>query len=81
MRHRKISRKADSAKAKFENSQSEHLTLLNVYNSWLDNQCSEEWATENFIQQKELLKALDIREQLVNIMMGQNVPSAQYTRT
>jgi hypothetical protein len=32
-----------------------------VYNAWIDHEMSEDWARANFVHQKELEKAFDIR--------------------
>ena len=54
--------------------QGDHLTLLNVFEEWKRNEMSVEWSQQNFIQQKHLERALDIRNQLLNIMNTHGVP-------
>jgi ATP-dependent RNA helicase DHX8/PRP22 len=59
---------ADQKKAKFHDPHGDHLTLLNVYNSWKQNKFSNPWCFENFIQPRSLRRARDVRDQLVKIM-------------
>lgn len=56
---------ADSARARFTvKDGGDHLTLLNIYNQWVDSDYSPIWAKENFLQQRSLTRARDIRDQL-----------------
>ena len=59
---------ADQKKAKFHDPHGDHLTLLNVYNSWKQNGYSNPWCFENFIQARSMKRAKDVRDQLVKIM-------------
>ncbi|KAM7223978.1 P-loop containing nucleoside triphosphate hydrolase protein [Rhypophila decipiens] len=59
---------ADQKKAKFHDPHSDHLTLLNVYNSWKQNGYSTPWCFENYIQARSMKRAKDVREQLIKIM-------------
>jgi ATP-dependent RNA helicase DHX8/PRP22 len=59
---------ADQKKAKFHDSHGDHLTLLNIYNSWKQSGYSSAWGFENFIQARSMRRAKDVREQLVKIM-------------
>ena len=59
---------ADQKRAKFYHPDGDHLTLLNVYEMWKSNKCSNPWCYDNFIQSRALRKALDIRKQLIAIM-------------
>lgn len=59
---------ADQKKAKFHDPHGDHLTLLNVYNSWRNNGYSNPWCFENFIQARAMRRAKDIRDQIVKIM-------------
>ena len=56
---------ADSARARFTvKDGGDMATLLNVWNSWVDADFSQIWAKENFLQQRSLQKARDVRDQL-----------------
>ncbi|CAK9300122.1 unnamed protein product [Gordionus sp. m RMFG-2023] len=59
---------ADQRKAKFHQSEGDHLTLLAVYNCWKNNKFSQAWCYENFVQCRSLKRAQDIRKQLLGIM-------------
>jgi len=59
---------ADSARARFTVKEGgDHLTLLNVWNQWADSDFSPIWARENFLQQRSLTRARDVRDQLAKL--------------
>ena len=59
---------ADSARARFTNRDGgDQLTLLNVWNEWLSSDYSIVWAKENFLQQRSLTRARDVRDQLARL--------------
>ncbi|KAL1633506.1 hypothetical protein SLS56_002891 [Neofusicoccum ribis] len=59
---------ADSARARFTVKEGgDHLTLLNIWNQWVDSDFSYVWAKENFLQQKSLSRARDVRDQLARL--------------
>ena len=56
---------ADSARARFTiKDGGDHLTLLNIWNQWVDSDFSYVWARENYLQQRALNRARDVRDQL-----------------
>ncbi|XP_065343249.1 ATP-dependent RNA helicase DHX8 [Cloeon dipterum] len=59
---------ADQKKAKFNQAEGDHITLLTVYNSWKTNKFSNAWCYENFVQIRTLKRAQDVRKQLLGIM-------------
>ena len=59
---------ADQKKAKFNQPEGDHLTLLAVYNSWKYNKFSNPWCFDNFVQGRSLRRAQDIRQQMLGIM-------------
>ena len=59
---------ADQKKAKFNQPEGDHLTLLAVYNAWKTNKFSSAWCYENFVQMRTLKRAQDVRKQLMGIM-------------
>ena len=59
---------ADQMKNKFHQPEGDHLTLLEVYNAWAQNQFSSGWCQENFIQLRSMRRAQDIKKQLQGIM-------------
>ncbi|CZS87912.1 probable pre-mRNA splicing protein PRP2 [Rhynchosporium graminicola] len=59
---------ADSARARFTVKEGgDHLTLLNIWNQWVDNDFSPIWSKENFLQQRSLTRARDIRDQIAKL--------------
>ena len=59
---------ADAKKAKFNQPEGDHLTLLTVYNGWKGSNYSNPWCFENFIQARSMRRAEDVRKQLLGIM-------------
>ena len=59
---------ADSKKAKFNQPEGDHLTLLAVYNSWKNSKFSNAWCFDNYVQARTLKRAQDVRKQLLGIM-------------
>lgn len=59
---------ADQKKAKFHDPNGDHLMLLNVYSGWTRSGQSRVWCVDNFIQERSLKRAFDVRQQLVSIM-------------
>lgn len=59
---------ADQKKSKFHDPHGDHLTLLNVYNSWKGAGFSNPWCFDNFIQARSMRLAKDIRNQLEDTM-------------
>jgi pre-mRNA-splicing factor ATP-dependent RNA helicase DHX38/PRP16 len=59
---------SDSAREKFYVPESDHLTLLHIYQQWKKNLGNEEWCRRHFLHNKTLRKAEEIRNQLVQIL-------------
>ncbi|KAL7712649.1 RNA helicase [Entamoeba marina] len=59
---------ADTAKKGFIRNEGDHLTLLGVYNSWVEAGKSDIWCKDNFLQARALNRADDIIEQLLGLM-------------
>jgi len=64
---------ADEAKARFSHIDGDHLTLLNVYHAFKQNNESYDWCHENFINYRNVKSAENVREQLARIMKRFNV--------
>ncbi|KAI3464059.1 hypothetical protein Pfo_020722 [Paulownia fortunei] len=67
-RPREKQAKADQKRAKFFQTEGDHLTLLAVYEAWKAKKFSGPWCFENFVQSRSLKRAQDVRKQLVSIM-------------
>ncbi|TFK39329.1 P-loop containing nucleoside triphosphate hydrolase protein [Crucibulum laeve] len=61
-------READAAKALLTVPDGDHLTLLNVYNQYVQNQYDKNWTWQHYLSQHALQQADNIRTQLKSIM-------------
>lgn len=59
---------ADKMKQRFDDFNGDHLTLLNVYRKWEASGFSKDWCTDNFIHEKSMRKARDVKKQLIRLM-------------
>ncbi|KAF8497258.1 putative PRP16-RNA-dependent ATPase [Russula emetica] len=64
---------ADAARDKFNVPESDHLTLLNVFNQWKGHGYRDDWAMRHFLHPKLLRKAREVRVQLEDIMKFQKM--------
>lgn len=64
---------SDSAREKFFIPESDHLTLLHVYQRWRAAGCRSDWCARNYINSKSLSKAREVREQLLEIARTQHM--------
>jgi pre-mRNA-splicing factor ATP-dependent RNA helicase DHX38/PRP16 len=64
---------SDAAREHFFVPESDHLTLLNVYQQWKRHKYSSGWCTEHFLHVKGLRKAREVRAQLMDIMKQQRI--------
>jgi pre-mRNA-splicing factor ATP-dependent RNA helicase DHX16 len=66
---------ADSARSRLSNKEGgDHLSLLNVYNQWSENEYSPVWAKDNFVQYRSLQRARLVREQLEQLCGRVDIP-------
>ncbi|KZO97376.1 P-loop containing nucleoside triphosphate hydrolase protein [Calocera viscosa TUFC12733] len=59
---------ADAAHAMFSVPEGDHLTLLNVYNHYIQNLHDKNWAYDNYLDGRVLQQAEKIRAQLLRLM-------------
>ncbi len=59
---------AISKQEKFQVPESDHLSLLNLYQQWKMNGYSASWCADHFIHVKAMKKVREIRQQLKDIM-------------
>ncbi|KAG6420607.1 hypothetical protein SASPL_117142 [Salvia splendens] len=52
----------------------DHIALLNVYNSWKENNFSSQWCYENYVQGRSMRRARDIRDQLERLVARAGIP-------
>ncbi|XP_070574993.1 probable ATP-dependent RNA helicase DHX35 [Ptychodera flava] len=58
---------AEKAKRRFSVKEGDHITLLNVYESFVQHDKSSRWCHENYLNYRGLSRAVSIREQLKKI--------------
>ncbi|KAG1885070.1 P-loop containing nucleoside triphosphate hydrolase protein [Suillus subluteus] len=61
-------READAAKALLTVPDGDHLTLLNVYNNYIQNQYDKNWTWNNYLSARALMQVDNVREQLKRTM-------------
>jgi ATP-dependent RNA helicase DHX8/PRP22 len=59
---------ADKMKQRFDDYNGDHLTLLHIYRKWEASGFSKTWCTDNFIHEKSMRKAKDVKNQLIKLM-------------
>ena len=82
-RPKERAQESDAARERFFVAESDHLTLLNVYNQY-ETQRSKgrktaAWCSKNFLHHKSLSRARDIRNQLILIMKKNKLPILKST--
>ena len=64
---------SDAAREKFFVPESDHLTLLNVYNQWLRAGARVEWCSDHFVHIKQMRKAQEVLGQLLDLMASHKI--------
>lgn len=64
---------SDSAREKFFVPESDHLTLLHVYQRWRAAGCRPDWCAKNYVSSKSMRKAREVREQLLEIARSEKM--------
>ncbi|CAD7701175.1 unnamed protein product [Ostreobium quekettii] len=64
---------SDAAREKFFVPESDHLTLLHVFQQWKANKFRADWCSRHFLHAKGLKKAKEVRTQLCDIMESQRI--------
>ncbi|CEI93326.1 Putative Adenosinetriphosphatase [Rhizopus microsporus] len=59
---------ADTAHQNLVKPGGDHLTLLNIWNQWVETDYSVQWCYENFIQVKTMERVRNVRDQLVQLL-------------
>lgn len=62
-----------TAHAKFENEFGDHLTFLNVFKAFAKSDRPKTWCHDNFLNNRNLTYALDVRKQLSEICSRLNL--------
>ncbi len=76
MRPREAAKAADEAKAQFAHADGDHLTLLNAYSAYaaLPKGDRKQWCWDNFINDRSMQSAENVRKQLTGIMNKLQLP-------
>lgn len=72
---------SDAARERFAVPESDHLTLLNIYQQWNSSGRKQWWCKKNWIFSRSLERASEVREQLVFICKQQKIPLRSCTTT
>jgi len=73
LRPKEAQKAADEAKSRFQHADGDHLTLLNAYHAFKQNETSD-WCYENFINFRTMKSVDNVRSQLTRIMKRFNLP-------
>ncbi|XP_031267984.1 pre-mRNA-splicing factor ATP-dependent RNA helicase DEAH7 isoform X1 [Pistacia vera] len=65
---------SDAAREKFFVQESDHLTLLYVYQQWKEHQYRGDWCSDHYLHVKSLRKAREVRSQLLDILKTLKIP-------
>jgi len=76
MRPRETAKAADAAKAQFTHADSDHITMLNAYAQYelTPDKEKKQWCWDNFINERSMLSAFNVRKQLLGIMAKLDLP-------
>lgn len=55
---------ADSARSRLSDPTGDMMSYLRIYNSWVESGYDPNWSQQNFVQQRTLTRARDVRDQL-----------------
>ncbi|SCU84056.1 LAFA_0D07800g1_1 [Lachancea sp. 'fantastica'] len=75
-RPRDKQQEADNRKARFHHPYGDHLTLLNVYNRWRDDNYSKTFCVNNFLHERHLKRARDVKLQLLGLFQKFRLPTS-----
>jgi ATP-dependent RNA helicase DDX35 len=67
-------KKADAIRRQFAVKEGDHLTLLNVFVSYMDNRRDSKWCHSRYLNARALDRAFEIRKQLVRYLRRFKVP-------
>ena len=82
MRPKEAAKAADEAKAQFAHADGDHLTLLNAYSAYSSTPKADkkQWCWDNFINDRSMQSADNVRRQLSGIMTKLQLPIATTDR-
>ncbi|KAI9298960.1 putative pre-mRNA splicing factor [Neoconidiobolus thromboides FSU 785] len=59
---------ADKARQNLMHPDGDHLSLLKIWEQWVETNYSQQWCIENFIQYRSMTRARDVRDQLMGLL-------------
>jgi len=65
---------ANAAHLKFVSSEGDHMTSLNIYKAYSGTKGNNQWCRENYVHQRNLQMATDIRGQLLDLVRNTDMP-------
>ncbi|RHZ70152.1 hypothetical protein Glove_275g61 [Diversispora epigaea] len=65
---------AGERRKEFYHPSGDHMTLLNIFEAYLDNGYSREWCKERYLNRRTLTMAKNIRDQLRELMLKHDLP-------
>jgi pre-mRNA-splicing factor ATP-dependent RNA helicase DHX15/PRP43 len=68
MRPKEAAKAADASKAQFAHIDGDHLTMLNAYHAYKQNEGNPQWCYDNFISARAMGSANSVRDQLARLM-------------
>lgn len=74
LRPKAYQQEADEAKSQFEHQKGDHLTLLNVFHAFKENSSDERWCYNNYLNNRSMKSADNVRAQLIQIMNRLSIP-------
>ena len=74
-------KQAEASHKSFAIEESDHLTILNIFQKWLESHRSDSWCRHRFIDSRVLRQAYDVKEQLSGITKRLNVSENQKTES
>ena len=72
---------ADQEKSKFAHEDGDHLTLLNVFNTFKNKGMDTTWCWNSYLNHRALVSANNIRDQLIRLMVQQRCSMVSSTTT
>jgi len=66
--------KARVERRKFEVEEGDLLTMLNIYNAFVKHSTSRDWCHKYFLNYKGLVRAQEIRTQMLRLLQRFNIP-------
>mmetsp|Transcript_18653 Transcript_18653/g.39204 ORF Transcript_18653/g.39204 Transcript_18653/m.39204 type:complete len:698 (-) Transcript_18653:307-2400(-) len=74
VRPRNQAKRADASRERFTHAEGDHLTYLNVYHAFKQNEeNATNWCFENFLNHRALRSAESVRDQLARLMMKKDL--------